>query len=280
MERRLGESGFVDTNGARLYYEAEGTGHPLVMIHSALANLRQWDEQVPALADQYRVIRYDIRGFGRTETDQVEFSNRADIAALMDFVGADSAYVLGTSRGGMIALDFALERTERVDALIIVAGGIGGYEAPTSSDGPAPWDEAERLFDAKDWAGLADWETAYWVDGQGQAADRVDPAVRRRVHDWILSGYQAEKAEGIPQPLKPPAVGRIGRLNVPTLVIVGDLDDAGTQAACRKLADEVPGARFELFPGVAHMINLEQPERFNALLLEFLAEADLARPQT
>src|SRR5687767_5999827 len=92
--------GTLETNGARIYYQVEGSGEPVVLIHAGVADLRMWDGQVAALRDSYRVIRYDTRGFGRTETDAVEFSNRADIAALLDHLGERSAHVVGFSRAG------------------------------------------------------------------------------------------------------------------------------------------------------------------------------------
>jgi len=262
------ETGTFETNGARIYYEAEGSGEPVVMIHAGVANLRMWDDQVAAFRDAYRVIRYDTRGFGRTETDAVEFSNRADIAALLDHLGEKSAHVVGFSRAGSIALDFAIEYPDRVRSLVVGAGGISGYESP--DEAPAEtFEAAEKLWEAKDWAALADWETAYWADGPGQATDRV-PEIRDRVHGWILETYRAEKEEGTPQPLDPPAVGRIAGMRTPLLVILGTLDDPGTSDAMRHLARTVRGARLEVFEGAAHMVNLEQPDRFNALLREFL----------
>jgi 3-oxoadipate enol-lactonase len=267
----MGTSGWIEIPGGRLYHEVDGSGHPLVLVHAGVANLRQWDEQVPAFADRYRVIRYDTRGYGRTESDDVAFSNRADLAAVLDHIGADSAYVLGASRGGMIALDFAIEQPNRVDALIVAAGGIGGYEVDESEEEQAIWTESERMWNDKEWARLADFETRFWVDGPGQPPDRVDPNLRARVHDWILTTYQAEKAEGQPIPLDPPAVRRISEVRALVLVMVGDLDERTTQVACRHLASQLPNARLEVFPGVAHMINLEQPYRFNQLVLEFLA---------
>ena len=270
------ETGYLAVDGVRLHYEVQGEGHPLVLIHAGIADLRMWDEQVAAFADQYRVIRYDTRGYGRTETEDVPFSNRADLAALLDYLGASSAYLLGASRGGMIALDFTLERPERVDALIVAAGGIGGYETQASAEEKAFGEEAERAWEAREWEHLSDMETAYWVDGPGQSSDRVDPAIRERVHDWILSNYRAEKAEGQPQRLDPPATGRLAEIRVPVMVLIGDLDDASTQESCRRLAAEVPNGRLETFNGVAHMINLEQPERFNRVVLEFLAEVAVA----
>jgi pimeloyl-ACP methyl ester carboxylesterase len=267
----MAESGFVETNGARLYYEAEGTGHPLVLVHAGVANLRMWDPQVPAFAQHYRVIRYDTRGWGRTETEQVAFSNRADLAAVLDHLDAQTAYLLGLSRGGSIALDFAIDHPDRADALIFCAGGIGGFEGVDATpQDEALWAEVQRREEAHDWEWVSDFETRHWVDGPGQPADRVDPAIRARVHDWILTTYQAEKNEGLPEPMQPPANERLASLRIPVLSMVGDLDDRDTIAACRRLAEVVPGARFEEFTGAAHMFNLEQPERFNRLVLDFL----------
>jgi 3-oxoadipate enol-lactonase len=262
------ESGFLETNGARIYWEAAGNGEPVLMVHAGVANLRMWDGQVAALRDAYRIIRHDTRGFGRTETDAVQFSNRADIAAVLDHVGEGSAHLVGLSRGAQIALDFALELPERVRSLTFASGGVGGYDP--GDEAPPGWDEVEARTEAHDWDYVADWETRYWGDGPGQPADRLDADVRARVHDWILSNYRAEKEEGIPQPLDPPANDRLGGLRAPLLVILGDLDDLGTQLSCRHLAATVPGARLEVFEGAAHMVNLEQPDRFNRLLRDFL----------
>jgi 3-oxoadipate enol-lactonase len=262
------QTGFLETNGARIYYEVDGEGEPLLLIHAGVANLRMWDAQVAAFRDGHRVIRYDTRGFGRTETEAVPFSNRADIADLLDHLGVDAAHVVGLSRGGMIALDFALEYPDRVRSLTTVAGGIGGYESPAEAP-MSTWEEPERLIEAKDWDGISAWEAAYWADGPGQSSDRV-PGVRAKVHEWVLENYRAEKADGQPQPLTPPAAERLAELRVPLLVMLGTLDDPGTTESMRHLASVVPGARLEEFEA-AHMVNLEHPERFNSVLRSFLA---------
>jgi len=241
-----------------------------VLIHAGVANLRMWDAQVAALASTHRLITYDTRGYGRTETDAVEFSNRADIAALLDHLGERAAHVVGLSRGGQIALDCTLEFPDRVRSLTVAAGGVGGYDSP--QEAPANlWEAADAMYEARDWDGLAAFETAYWADGPGQSPDRV-PAVRAMVHDWVLGTYRAEKEEGSPQPLDPPADGRLAGLRIPLLVMLGTLDDPGTIDSMRHLAASVPGARLEELE-TAHMINLEQPDRFNALLLEQFSRA-------
>ncbi len=269
------ETEILETNGGRIAYDVEGAGEAVVLIHAGVADRRMWDDQVAALRDAYRVIRYDTRGFGETETDAVPFSNRADLAALLDHLGERSAHLVGLSRAGSIALDFSIESSDRVRSLVVAAGGVSGYDpVDDPGDEASPdWDEIEAWEAAGAWQKLADWETAYWADGPGQPEGRVGPAIRDRVHDWILSNYRAEKVEGQPQVLDPPAAGRLSELKAPLLVMLGTLDDPGTQASMRHLAAAVPGARLEVFEGAAHMLNLEQPERFSSLLREFFAES-------
>lgn len=258
---------FLEIGGARIHYRVEGEGPAVVLIHAGVADLTMWDAEAAALRDRYRVVRYDTRGYGRTRTEAVPFSNRADIAALLDHLGEPRAHVVGLSRGGVIALDFALERPERVRTLTVVAGGVSGYESPLED--ASMWDEVERMYEARDWERIADWETGYWADGPGQPADRV-PGIHARVHDWILGNLRAELEEGRPQPLDPPAAGRLGDLRAPLLVVLGTLDDPGTIDSMRHLAATVPGSRLEEIEA-AHMVNLEHPVWFQRLLLEHLA---------
>lgn len=271
------DSGFIDVPGGRLYHEVDGTGPPLVLVHAGVANLRQWDPQVPAWAEHYRVIRYDTRGYGRSESEHVEFTNRGDLGRVLDHFGVAAAHVVGCSRGGQIALDFAVDTPERVASLTVVAGGVGGFDPDLPQgviDAIIAFDKGtEELGEAKAWDSLADLETAYWVDGPGQPVDRVDPAIRALVRDWIYTNYAAEKESGVSQPLDPPAGGRFGALGMPVLAVVGDLDEAYAMAAMTHIAHSVANGRLEVFENAAHMLNLEQPERFTRLVLEFLDEA-------
>ncbi len=258
---------YLDTSGARIRYRVEGAGPAVLLIHAGVADLTMWDAEVVALRDHYRVIRYDTRGFGLTRTEAVPFSNRADIAALLDHLGEERAHVVGSSRGGSIGLDFALEYPGRVRTLTVVAGGVTGYDSPLED--ASMWDEVDAMHEAKEWERIADWETAHWADGPGQSPDRV-PAIHARVHDWVLDNVSAELVEGQPQPFDPPAEVRLAELGAPLLVILGTLDDPATCDSMRHLAASVPGSRLVELEA-AHMVNLEHPERFGELLLEHLA---------
>ena len=270
-------SGILEIEGARIAYEDEGGGPAVLLIHGGLGDRRMWDAQSQAFAGRYRVIRYDTRGWGQTQTDDVEYVDAADAVAVLDHVGVDAAHVVGQSRGGSIALDLVLAYPDRARSLLSVAGGIHGFEAPRPPESsPAPFEEMERLWEAKDWEALAELETRVWVDGWGQPTTRVDPELRARVREWILGGYRAETPWGKPQALEPPAAARLGEVDVPTLVMIGDVDEAGGVAAGHHLAASVRGARSVVFPGVAHMIHLEEPDRFNDLALQFYADAEAA----
>lgn len=276
----MSESGFVEVPGGRLYYEAQGSGPPLLLLHGGLGNLRMWDVQAAPLAERYRVIRYDRRGFGRSETEHVAFSDRADALAVLEHAqpGARSCHVIGQSMGGTLALDLTLDRPDAVSSLTLVAAGASGLKAELP-DGvtPAPFEEMQRLWETKAWDRLADLRTQVWVDGWGQPPSRVDPAVRSRVHDWILTTFQAENEEGEPQPLDPPAAGRLGEVRAPTLVMVGGVDEPAGVINGRTIAARIEGARLVEFPTAAHMIQLEEPERFIRVVMGFLAEVDSAR---
>jgi len=270
------QSGYVDVEGGQIYYEVAGEGHPLVLIHAGVAHLDMWNYQWEAFTQRYRCIRYDTRGFGRSKTDseEVSFSNRQDLYDLLKHLGVDKTYVMGVSRGGQIATDFTLERPEMVDALIPVAAGLSGHDGGASEADIALFNEAEKLWEAKDFEKLADMEVRMWADGPGQPEGRAAQYVREHLREMILFNYTNQAIEGKPRVLDPPAAGRLSEIKVPTLVIVGNLDFSDVTSAADALAEGIPGAKKVVIPGTAHMINMEQPEEFTRIVLDFLGSLD------
>ena len=132
------QSGYFGLGSTRLYYEVAGGGQPIVLLHAGVADSRQWNNEFPALARRYRVLRCDLRGFGRSEPVADEFSYLADLLALLDYVGFDAPVVLiGCSLGGVLAMDFALEHATRAKALVMVGSFPSGLrlEAPDHPKG-------------------------------------------------------------------------------------------------------------------------------------------------
>lgn len=262
--------GMLDVPGGRLYWESTGRGPALVLVHAGIADHCMWDDDMPSFAGGHRVVTYDCRGFGRSTTDAVDYSNRADLAALLDHLGIERAALLGCSRGGQIALDFTLERPERVSALVLVASGPGGMDHEPTPVERVLFESEEPLSAAGDWAGVADLDVRVWVDGVGQPPTRVPAAVRERVRAMSLANYTAGNPEPRPIPLRPPAIDRLAEVRAPTLIIHGDLDVSGVTVGAEALELGIPGARRVLLPRVAHMVNLERPDDFRRLVRDFL----------
>ena len=126
LKRKQPVTGFVESNGTQLYYEMMGEGHPLVLIHGGYMDRRMWDDQFAVFAQHYRVIRYDVRGFGQTALPPVPYTDREDLSHLLSFLGLEKTYLIGLSLGGEIAIDFTLDYPGMVDALILVGSSISG----------------------------------------------------------------------------------------------------------------------------------------------------------
>jgi len=122
---------YADVNGTRLCYEERGDGPPVVFGHSALQDARQWEPQMAAFADRHRAVRYDMRWFGRSDRTPGRFSERDDLRALLDHLGIERAALVGSSYGGRVYLEVALESPERVAALVLVCSGLPGPSADT-----------------------------------------------------------------------------------------------------------------------------------------------------
>jgi len=268
--------GYIDVPGGKIYAEADGDGPPVVFVHAGVAHLRMWDEQVAVLRDAYRVMRYDTRGYGKTRVDDVPYSNSGDLGLVMDHFGADSAHVVGLSRGAQIALDFAVNAPARTRSLTWVAGGVRGLEVPDDPRDEAVWHQTEELEKTKDWEKIVELETQLWTDGPDQPPTRVDPDVRRRMMQWNLESYGAEQS---PNQVTPPefvAAEHLDRLTMPVLATWGTLDVTSTLRSGEWLVANLPGIRSRVFEGVAHMVNLERPAEFNQMLREFLDESERA----
>jgi pimeloyl-ACP methyl ester carboxylesterase len=265
------ETGYLDVDGGKLYYEVAGEGHPLVFIHAGIADCRMWDEQVAFLADHYRVIRYDTRGFGKTTTQDVEYSNRRDLLALLDHLGVQKAYLVGCSRGGQIAIDFTLEFPDRVAALIPVCAGLGGFSNGNAlPEEQARFDEMERLEELGDYDTLAEMEAEYWVLGVSRTPDQVDPRILQRVVEMDRANLIHRSEGGKPIVLDPPAAERLGSIRTPTLVIITDLDESVVRAMADAMANRIPGAQKLVINNSAHVPNMEHPDEFNRAVLAFL----------
>ena len=264
----------IPAPGATLYTIDEGSGPPIVLLHAGIADLRAWDAMVPYLTGAgYRAIRYDQRGFGRTVTEDVAFSNRGDCIAVLDALGIGQAVLVGNSRGGQIAIDTAIEYPDRVAALVGVGTGPGGFEGDPTPREMEIEAEGEALegADVLNADAIADFDVRLWVDGLDQPADRVPSAIREAVREMDRPQYLPDVVGGQPIPLDPVANDRLADLRCPVLMVAGSLDLSHMTHSAHRVEAAAPNARAIIWDDVAHMIGMEQPERLANAIVDFLA---------
>lgn len=265
-------TGYADVNGAKLYYEVVGEGHPLVLLHAGVANLHMWDDQVRAFRDRYRVIRFDHRGFGQSHAPAGPASISDDVYGMLKVLNVDKAYVVGCSMGGGAALDFTLAHPQMVDGLVLVGPGISG--APDEDDSMAATFQAiQDAAKVGDYDKANELEVRIWVDGVGRTPDQVDPAYRAKASAMNRALYdnEAELSAIEWQEADPPAYPRLESVTAPTLVIVGDRDLPEMQQIVDALAARIPGARKVVMHDTAHLPSMELPDQFNQILGDFLS---------
>jgi 3-oxoadipate enol-lactonase len=265
----------IDVPGGRLHAVDQGEpgDPPLLLLHAGIADLRAWDDLAPLLAGRgYRVVRYDRRGYGLSTTEDVEYSNRADVLAVLDHIGARQAVLVGNSQGGQVALDTAIEASDRVAAVVGVAAGLGGFEGTLTPEEERLFETMETLEEADpaDPVAIADIDVRVWVDGPGQHDDRVSARIREAVRSMDEPLYRPDRVTGRPIPLRPPARDRVADLRCPVLAVAGELDVSEVVQTARHLEANAPDARALIWPDVAHMIGMEVPERLADAIVEFV----------
>jgi 3-oxoadipate enol-lactonase len=256
-------------NGAHIHYRRSGFGFPVMFLHAGVADSRMWEPQAAGLAKHFDVIAADRRGYGDSELPAGPWSPVADVLALMDALGLrDAPHIVGCSIGGMLAIDFALEHPERVSKLVLVGSGVSGLREDAKYKDL--YAEVTAAEDSHDMVALNEAEAHLWLDGSGRPRGHVSKRLRDLFLDMngraLLSDFDAAPQ----QDLEPPAVNRLGEIKSPTLVVVGDADLPPVKEAADFLVSQIRGARKAVVHDAAHLPNLEHPDKFNHLLVDFL----------
>ncbi len=265
---------FIEVNGANLYCDVQGNGDPIVLIHSGLGHLEMWDDQMPAFSKRHRVVRYDVRGWGQSQGTASDYSDHDDLRGLLRRLGIEKTAVLGCSSGGSIAIDFSLAYPEMVSALIAVAPAVSGHRLEPDELITQMRSASYEAYQAGDKALAAEFTAQLWVDGPARGPADVDPLMRKRAFDMIYNTYELPDRQAQPKGLEPPAAQRLAQITAPTLLIYGDQDVVPIATTIRMLETKIPGAKKAVIQGAAHLPNMEKPEEFNRIVLDFLDSLD------
>jgi pimeloyl-ACP methyl ester carboxylesterase len=272
MSTHQSKSGYVNIDNAKLYYEVAGVGTSLVLVHAGVADSRQWNNEFAYFSQSNQVIRYDMRGYGKSEPVNGEFSHMSDLVSLLDALGIhEPIFIIGCSMGGGLALDFALTFPSRVKALVMVDSGPSGLELDVPA--PSKFADAEKAFESGDLDLLAEIETQIWFDGTGRTPEQVNPTMRKLLYEMNRLALSHE-AKGLGKRLpntETPAFDRLESLNIPVLIIVGSHDTPYILAAADYMKEKVKFANKIIIEDAAHLPNMDQPQEFQRVVEKFLS---------
>jgi pimeloyl-ACP methyl ester carboxylesterase len=228
-----------------------GDGPPLVLLHPGVGDSRIWDPVLPALAEKYRVIRYDARGFDRSPAPTVKYSLLRDLVAVLDHYRVERTAIVGCSQGGGSALGLALEEPERVSALALLCPGIPGIPIDDDSEEGAVlgarWERAEAAGDVE---ALASLSQRIW--GRSGATPEAMEQFRSSARAVLASGDLEQE--------DPPVFDRLTEITAPTSLLVGDADFRPAIEIDKAAAARIPGCELIVVPGMDHLPPLREPE--------------------
>lgn len=258
-------NGFVKVNGASLYYEIAGEGEVVVFLHSGFTDLRLWDDQFDFLEKYFKVIRYDVRGFGKSDRPSEPFSHFEDLKELFNYLGIEKAHLVGVSMGGSIAIDFTLQYPELVQCLVLSGSSLNGYKLNAdetakqmSLAGMSIAKKDENLIQSVEFM----LDNPIWRQSNWKAHQRLKDMFMSTSLEWAL--------EDIEIIANPPASERLSEISKETLLVIGSEDSQPIKEVIKVLELGITNAKKVQIEGTGHLPNLDKPDEFNKIILEFL----------
>lgn len=265
-------SGFLDVGGSKLFYEVVGTGPPIVFLHDGHMDCTSWDAQSEFFGNQYRVIRYDRRGYGKSMPATAPYSNIDDLRALLSHLEATNVVLVGCSAGGRLAIDFTLEHPSLVRRLVLVGPVVSGLDYSEHferrvSQGFRPLRERDDVG-----ATITNWINDPWL-----IASTNHFAKEHFREIMTANPHNITRTSRYSRPPSQPAIRRLAEIRIPTLIVVGEQDIPDVHAHCGAIQAAVPKAERVVMPGTGHFVHFERPAAFNNLITRFLAGSGSGR---
>jgi len=235
--------------------DSGGNGPVLLLMHEGVGDARMWDPVWQALTDVYRAIRYDVRGFRRSQPATEDYTLLDDALTVLSHFAVDAAHLVGCSMGGATAIQMALARPDQVKSIVLLCPGIPGYPYPELDPEVAARFEAAAA--ARDADGLIRLGLQEW----GRSGD--DPLVAK----LMLAGFRAWENQRRFMQEGEPVLERLGELRVPIILMVGDADSPALIASNEVAAARIPGCELIRVPGVDHYPTVRVPELVTETIL-------------
>jgi pimeloyl-ACP methyl ester carboxylesterase len=263
------QSGFIEVEGGKIYYEVAGKGEVIVLVHDGNLHHVTYDEQFLPFAENYRVIRYDRRGYGKSPFPEKPYSDIEDLNSVFEFLNVKKAAVIGMSAGGRLSIDFALEYPDKVTSLVLVGAVLSGYgytDHFLSRGGRLAREDfayPERLIDfffKKD---------PYTIYAQNvKAREKALKLMKENPHNYDFTKYSLLIGP------KRPALGVLNEIKVPVLIVVGEYDIPDVHSHAGAIEAGIKNSERVVVRNSAHLVPMEKPDEFNPLVLDFLKSSD------
>ena len=255
-----------------LHYEIAGEGETLILGHAGFVDSRMWDAQWKDFTKHYRVLRFDMQGFGQSDIATQPISRSEELLSLMDSLNIDKVHLLGCSLSGATYINFAIQHPERVLSLTVVNAVPDGYKM--QGEPPRYLMEMMGAMQAGDIEQASELQLRIWIDGIYREPHEVNSTVRQKASEMNKIAVQNGTffiADSEPvNPLSPLAIERLQEIQCPVLVINSTLDHPVVAEAAEIMLRQIPDARRKTIEGAAHLPNMEKPEAFNRIVLDFL----------
>ncbi|HXT76366.1 MAG TPA: alpha/beta fold hydrolase [Candidatus Eisenbacteria bacterium] len=247
-------SGHLDVSGGKIYYEECGSGASIVLLHDGLMHSVTWDAVWEPLCRKYHVVRYDRRGYGRSDVPKAQFSPTEDLQKLLAQLSVQQAVVAGNSSGASLAIDFALAHPESVEGLFLIGPVVNGKDVSQSFvDRGRKNNEPLENGDVK--AAAENWSNDPYIIGE-----RHD-GTRKKLRETLADNPQNLKYTGeFEIPNEKPSVSRLGEIHVPTLILVGEMDISDVHGHAGAIEEGIAGAQRDVIINSGHLVQLEQSE--------------------
>jgi pimeloyl-ACP methyl ester carboxylesterase len=261
-------SGMAKVNGTSIYYEVNGNGFPVVLVSGGgILDRRGWDEQFQILAKYFLVVRYDVRGIGKSLRPTREFSHSEDLYALLKFLKFSRAHLIGLSVGGAIAIDFTLEHPNKVDHLVLAASGLSDDAKADANIQSLAMLKALTRKEGIEHVIQLTLDAPFVITKENEAARQKIRMIYLDNRDVFESGFPLYMFW---QPTRPRASERLSKILVPTLIIRGDRDNPAYITLTDKISRGIKNSRTKIISGGTHFIHLDKPQEFNRAVMEFL----------
>jgi pimeloyl-ACP methyl ester carboxylesterase len=263
---------FKEIGDVNVRYEVEGEGYPLILMHGGQMRIECWEEMVPELSKKYKVWRYDARGHGQTKRPPgSELSHDLwadDLAAFMDTFGIEKAAVAGWSMGAAIGLNFAVQHPSRLSHLILIGAG-SPLSPPTDRSG---FDRRRQMKEAgATGEEIMDETFVFTKTAFADASLKNRPAGVQRVRELLAAHYSLPIEEmSIPSRARSDIGPRLGEIQCPTLILVGNEDNRTPVVASESLSTAIPNSYMRIIPDCGHNYAFEQPEVTIKSMMDFL----------